>query len=202
MRNNKRSAQRAKSRPSRFSANQHSRALNVRELLRSNYMDIQKQAERVSYRFNATSEKVFNERYSHIAIDPGVPKGYYKDEPTFKHYKEINQHMLATPKGQNISEEPTTSRTPLKNRTPEMLTKSREINYSELRYSVEDLHLNFQNERMDESKRAMKLKLTQMLFNTQSRSKYDINQLSGLNISTSLFGRVLSNLQNSRIAVR
>lgn len=164
-------------------------------------MDIQKQADRVSYRFNATSEKVFNERYSHIAIDPGVPKGYYKDEPTFKHYKEINQHMLATPKGQNISEEPTTSRTPLKNRTPDTLAKSREINYSELRYSVEDLHLNFQNERMDESKRAMKLKLSQMLFNTKSQPKYDVNKLSGSNISTSLFGKVLSNLQNSRIAV-
>jgi hypothetical protein len=95
-------------------------------------MDIQKQAGRATYRYNATSEGVFNERYSHIPIDPGVPKGYYKDEPSFKHYREINERHLTTRKDNTNSDIPASARTPMRKKAPDMVSKSREINYSEL----------------------------------------------------------------------
>lgn len=192
------SSQKYKKKPTRVvHAAQLPKNSHVTKLLRENYEDIHRQAERITTSNMPTRETLVNLRYSHIPVNPGVPMGYSKEEPTFKHYKEINEQMLYIPADQKLDNTSTT-------KTPtEMISTSgtkKGVNYSNLRYAVEDVQLNFRNEKSAQSKENMKTRLSST-FGTENVGKYDTSRLSSSQFQTNLFGKVLSNLQNSRIEV-
>lgn len=171
----------------------------VTKLLRENYVDIHKQAERISTSQLPTRETLVNVRYSHIPVNPGVPMGYSKEEPTFSHYKEINEQMLYVPgAGKDFT---SSSKTPDRARS-QNLNPKRQVNYSNLRYSVEDVQLNFKNDKTTQSRETMKNRMSTLFEGRQSQNTYDTSRLSSAPFQTNVFGKVLSNLQNSRIEVR
>lgn len=181
----------------RFHQSQLPKRSQISRLLKSNYQDIHRQAERITLGQRPTSEALVIGRYSHIPLDPGISKDYYKEEPSFRHYKEINEQMLEIPTQIHSS---ITSRSPKKNR----MTASgipRMVEYSKLRYSVEDIQLNFMNEKANQTRESMKSNLSQLLHRAKNQSLYDTAKIPESEISTNVFGKVLSNLQNSRIEV-
>ena len=194
-------SRRNKSKPNRFQGKSKlPKGSKIANLLKTNYEDIHRQAERLTSDRYPTSETVVNTRYSHIPVNPGIPMEYYKEEPSFKHYKEINEQMLDIPK-EVSSGNWTASRTPVKTRST-MAGLPKQIEYSKLRYSVEDVQLNFRNPHEEESRESLRSKLSDVIKFAKSQKKYDPSRLSTNSLPTTLFGKVLSTLQNSRIEVR
>ena len=65
--------QRPKSKNSRFKRDSE-RHLKVTEVLKSNYKDIQRQAERLTHSWQPDAGEDLGVRYSNIPVNPGQPK--------------------------------------------------------------------------------------------------------------------------------
>ena len=111
--------------------------------------------------------------------------------------------MLGTPY-EKSSELRTSSVTPLKRKSPLTSMTDRSAVQTPLSYAVEDLYVNFKDSNLHHSKAAIRSVLNSQFLrlsqNTQRKS-LSSERPSVADYKTPVFGKVLSNLQNTRIAV-
>jgi len=189
---------RARSRPARLEKQRNEpRPFKVSQLLHAKYEELRLNSERIQKSANKPT-KTSTGRYTQLQESLGstLPQSQI---PSTAH--KTDREKLLFNSYDKSSDFRTTALTPVRfPKSPS--TKDKDISFTHL---MESLQFKFKNERIDMTKLQLKSLLNKSIKNNQSKNSNKDIQIHNVMLKdpiTPLFGKILTDMQNSRILVR